>query len=69
MKKLQASARVRVTLDISVPDRWGQDCPTSQIFKQATESALGELRKITDTHRGTVVGTPVVTMIFVEEER
>jgi hypothetical protein len=71
MKKVIATARVRITLDIQLTDRWGNDCPLEQVQNQAKDSVLGMLRN-SDRHefvRAQIVGEPHVTAILTEEER
>lgn len=71
-------ARVRVTLEIDVPDSWNEDVKPAQVLQQATESAMGAIsRGVTIGGRpgsdgdpktrgwASVVGTPEVTAIFV----
>ncbi len=79
----KATARVQVTLEIEVHDTWGGDCPTDQIRKQATSSALNELRKGLIIYGSTtslpampeqkrqaiVIGEPRVICVLVEKER
>jgi hypothetical protein len=37
--RVQATARVRLTIDIPVPDTWGGDCDVAQVKRQATRAA------------------------------
>lgn len=66
MIKIQARARVQVTLDITVPDTWGPDCPTHQIWRQAAESALGLIENGIPRAVMQVVGEPRVTAVLAE---
>lgn len=69
VQKVQASARVTLTVEISVDDTWGNDCRVDQIQRQAAESALGILRRMKEPHRMSpfkIIGDPKVTMILVD---
>ncbi len=37
--KIKTKVHVRVLLEICVPDTWSEDCPLSQVYKQAKDSA------------------------------
>lgn len=69
-KRVSARARVTVTLEIEVTDSWGTDCTVQQVHQQATESALGVIRRVKD--RGYVdyriIGEPTVLTVIVEQE-
>lgn len=69
--RLRARARVLVTLEISdIGGTWGGDCPTDQVFRQASESAIGLLRNgLANKADWRVVGEPKVTAILAEETR
>lgn len=43
MSKVNARARVTVTIEIGVKDRWNSECAVDQIRRQAIESAIQEL--------------------------
>ena len=74
----KTTARVRVTLEIDVPDNWGPDCTMSQVYKQAGESALTILRRcfVVDgqisafaavgAHRVRTVEKPVIIAVATE---
>jgi hypothetical protein len=72
-RKFGARARVQLTLDIFVDDRWGADCDLAQIYKQAEESARGLLRRKLEQemNRGalSIVGDLKITAILTEEQR
>lgn len=71
-----ARARVTLTVEIDVPDTWGPDCSTGQVFKQASEAAivalrgglvLHHLRAGSDTKTpARVVGEPLIRAILVD---
>ena len=67
--KTKAKARVRVLLEITLPDTWRDDCPLSQVYKQSKDSAnniisqqiAGSLKDIR------IIGKPETIAILVEE--
>ena len=60
-KRVRASARVQVTVEIDVGDTWGTGSPVEQVHRQAAESAINLLRRalIVDgqTNTGMLAGT------------
>ena len=80
MSKVQASARVQITVEFAVGGSvWGDDCSIEQVHKQAHEGAVNILRQglIIDGLTGTtglgkvhadIVGEPKVTAILVERQ-
>lgn len=70
MAKVQTRARVTVLVEIEVPDTWGEDCPMSQVHRQATESAYGMVDRLrrhpVEPSSYRIVGNPKVEMILVE---
>lgn len=79
--KTTTHARVRLTVDIMIPQGWEPRCDLEQVFKQARESAIDELRRglvieglanavpTKAATIGTVVGEPVVTAVVVSEAK
>ena len=53
-RRIQTRARVQVTLEIDVSDCWGPDCALDQVFRQASESAIGILRGVFNLGDGLV---------------
>lgn len=53
-RRIQTRARVQVTLEIDVSDTWGPDCDLGQVFKQASDSAIGVLRGVFNLGDGLV---------------
>jgi hypothetical protein len=43
--KVTTRARVRVTLEIDMPDSWGADCSLAQVFRQGEQGAIDLLRR------------------------
>lgn len=70
MKKLGARAIVRLSVEVTIGDRWGQECTVEQIQKQAKESALKVLRKTAEMKESPIkiVSELEVRTIIVEEE-
>jgi hypothetical protein len=79
-KRVQARARVQVTIEIDVPDRWGAECSVEQVQRQAAESALAEIRRAfrpCEDHGGVrftpmktrLIDEPRVVTVLAEEER
>jgi hypothetical protein len=76
---ISARARVRVTLEIVVPDRWALGAPVEQIFRQAERSAVEALRRAVYLGDGLVstegrpaasaqiVGAPSVVAVVVRD--
>lgn len=78
-----ARARVQLTIDILVADSWGPECTVDQVQRQATESAIGALRRglvIEGMHNpngvdpflksvALIVDDPKVTLVATELER
>ena len=68
-KPIQSRARVKVLLEISLPDRWDDDCLISQVYKQAKDSAINVIsqqisRSMSDIK---MIGDVEVVAILVEE--
>jgi hypothetical protein len=69
-KKQSTRARVQVNLEITTSDNWGGDCPLSQVYKQAQDSALGLLGRILKEHPNVrVLDVARIQAIVVEESR
>jgi hypothetical protein len=41
--KVQATARVQITIEIDCDSRWEEGCEIGQVFKQASESCITKL--------------------------
>ena len=68
---MSATARVTVTLEIVVPSSWGKDCPVSQVYRQAAESAVSTIYHAirASNIKATVVGKPEVTTVIAPEKK
>lgn len=66
--KVGVRARVTVTLEIEVPDRWALDCALEQIYTQARRSAVEAVVNIPKMCGGVrIVGETVVTAILIDK--
>ncbi len=44
-------ATVTLTVEVTLPDRWGPDCPLDQVRRQAEESALRVVARMDENAR------------------
>lgn len=61
-----ARAKVRLTLEVDLPDRWGNECLMGQVFRQGADEA----RNIISQHlppNSRIIGKPEVTAILLPE--
>lgn len=67
--KVQASARVQVTIEVEA-SLWGGDCSIDQLYKQAGESAIGAIRNACQksNQRFTLIGEPKVIGVITEQK-
>lgn len=66
--KIKTKARVRVLLEIHLPDTWGGDCALEQVYKQSKDSARNMIsQKIAGTKDIKIIGEPEITAILTEE--
>lgn len=68
-EKIKAKARVKILLEISLPDVWGEDCSVGQVHKQAKDSAVNIVsQKIAASMKEMrMIGEVEVVCILVEE--
>lgn len=68
---MRATARVTVTVEVFVSaENWNEHTDIGALHREAKEKAERQLKEICDRSRAvTLVGTPRVTAVFVEEER
>jgi len=74
-KKVQARARVLLTLEVDLSGRWGSDCTVGQVHDQAGREAVDKVFRLvkggtvdTDPRKEVrLVGTPRVTAVLVDE--
>jgi len=77
-RRIRASARATVTLQVDCGSTWGPDCTAQQILEQASSDARSKIASLMSgnteedkRNRATirVVGEPVITSIIVDEEQ
>ena len=64
-----AKAKITVTVEVFLSDTWGDECTIAQINKQASDSAIGLLRRAYNGKDVQITGTPVVTVVLVSEAK
>jgi len=66
--KVQAKARVQATIEVEA-SAWGGDCSISQLYKQAGESAINQIKHACQLSKQkfTIVGEPKVIGIITEQ--
>jgi len=62
---MSAAARVRLMLEIDLPDSWGDDWKLDAVIKSARESAIGLLRSKFPQATIRIIGDPEVTAVLV----
>lgn len=75
-KRISASARVQVTLEVLDCGSWGPTCTVEQVHKQAKETAVNQVEKLVregkvngqQVYGIRVLGNPVVTGVFSAEK-
>lgn len=68
-KRIQAKARVQMTVEVDAGAPWGADCSIEQMYKQAAESARTNLinaLKPGEHGRVVIVGEPKIIGIITE---
>ena len=70
MRPVTLTAEVTVTIRVKCHDKWGLDCPMSQVLKQAEESAKNALNsqawKAHTSDELAFVGEPVIVIKTVQ---
>lgn len=61
---MTTTARVTVTLELTGLGSWGADCNLEQVYKQATDQAVGRLRNGLDAQKFKIVGDVKVEAII-----
>jgi hypothetical protein len=44
MSKIQATARVQITVEVQTESPWGEECDIGQLYKQAGEESVAKLK-------------------------
>lgn len=66
-RKTSCRARVQITVEVDAGSAWGSDASADQIFNTAREESVARvLQKLEGACN--IVGTPVVTIIWVQEK-
>ena len=69
-KKVKAMARVRILLEVTLPDVWDEDCLLSQVQQQSKDTAVNIIsQRIVSSMRDIrILGEPETTVILIEEK-
>lgn len=67
MSKVQASARVQVTIELGMSQPWHESATAEEIHRMAKREALEEVARLMKGH-ASIIGEPRVTMILTEEQ-
>jgi len=68
---MKTTARVRITLDIALPQGWSDKATVDEVLKQAKQSGEQEARLMIQKSKVDnviIVGHPIVKIIMVDEE-
>ena len=67
--EIQTKARVQVTIEVEASS-WGDTCTIAQVYKQAAEDGLGQIRKMIGESkcRAVILGEPRVIGIITERD-
>lgn len=63
----RTSALVQVTVEVPAGS-WGTGCELSQVYKQASEEAVGKLRRLFEKERIRIVGVASIKAITTDAE-
>lgn len=63
----RTSALVQVTVEVPAGS-WGTGCELSQVYKQASEEAIGKLRRLFEKERIRIVGVASIKAITTDTE-
>lgn len=61
----QAKATVIMTVEITVPSTWGDDCTVSQVRDQAASEARSMVHQVAARGNIKIIGEPHVTALMV----
>ena len=71
----QATARVRMLVEITLDDAWGDDCSCGQVFDQAKRAALGAITNLGNpinaadlARKLRVIGEPEIVQVIRERK-
>lgn len=66
-KRVTAYARATLTVEVTSLGSWGPDCQADQVFRQASEAAIGRLQNCKELRNVRIIGEPKITMVCAEE--
>jgi hypothetical protein len=61
--KIATTARVRLLVEIQLENVWSGDCPLGQVYKQAAETGLCQLKAMLSSEAITQIGVAEVIAI------
>jgi hypothetical protein len=70
MRKIHASARVQITVEVDAGAPWGDECTVGQLYAQAAEAGRNNLLNALKAGAGAsmrIVGEPKIIGIITEE--
>ena len=67
--RITAYARATVTIEVTGLGSWGPECQNDQVFRQASEAAIGRIRNCRDLRNVRVIGEPKITMVCAVEDK
>ena len=67
--KIDAVAKVVVTIEVGATGHWGDTCTVRQIQEQATSQVLNHLRRTLKDSGMSIIGEPRVKIITHEEDK
>lgn len=65
---MKVSARVKLTVEISIDGAWDNKCPVEQIHKQVGDEAIMKLNKALYNTDISISGKPSMDMVFMKDE-
>ena len=66
--KVQATARVQVTLELLCGGVWDDDCKLDQVFMQGAKEVVGRLRALLAPTPVSIIGEPLVVAVLTSRE-
>ena len=65
--RTQTHALVQVTVEVPAGS-WGTGCELSQVYKQASDEAMGKLRRLFEKERIRIVGVASIKAVTTDTE-
>lgn len=63
---MKTKAKVRLTVEIELSSEWSASCSVEQVFKQASDEAISEVKHANRAF--TIIGTPEVVAMTNRQE-